>query len=91
VCPVSGWQAGTDPDLTGAFKVVPGIQLSLVPLVFGPVVPVLTWVAGLAAVWLLWRPASTTYFKPQGLTHAGHSAQPPSRIRPSGSWRPRQL
>ena len=28
-------------------------------------VAVLTWLAGLAAVWLLWRPASSAFFKPQ--------------------------
>jgi hypothetical protein len=65
-------------DLTGAFK-TPVIQLTLVPELFGPAVPVLTWLAGLAAVWLLWRPASTAYFKPQGLTRL-----PPARPRPSG-------
>jgi hypothetical protein len=27
----------------------------------------LTWLAGLAAVWLLWRPASSAFFKPQGV------------------------
>jgi hypothetical protein len=26
------------------------------------------WLDGAAAVWLLWRPASTTFFKPQGFT-----------------------
>ncbi len=33
----------------------------------------LTWVAGLAAVWLLWRPASSAFFKPQGFTQAVNS------------------
>jgi hypothetical protein len=33
--------------------------------VFGVIVPVLTWLIGLAAVWLLWRPASSAFFKPQ--------------------------
>jgi hypothetical protein len=28
---------------------------------------VLTWLIGLAAVWLLWRPASSAFFKPQGV------------------------
>jgi hypothetical protein len=27
---------------------------------------VMTWLLGLAAVWLLWRPASNAFFKPQG-------------------------
>ncbi len=29
-------------------------------------VAALTWLAGLAAVWLLWRPASSAFFKPHG-------------------------
>ena len=32
----------------------------------GLVFPVLTWLVGAAAVWLLWRPDSTAFFKPQG-------------------------
>ena len=28
------------------------------------------WLAGAAAVWLLWRPASSAFFKPQGFTQA---------------------
>jgi hypothetical protein len=40
---------------------------------------VVTWLVGLAAVWLLWRPDSNAFFKPQGFTQAGHSAQPPPR------------
>lgn len=39
-------------DLTGAFG-TPVIQLSLVPVEFGPAIPVLTWLIGLAAVWRL--------------------------------------
>jgi hypothetical protein len=34
--------------------------------VFSPNLPVLTWLVGLAAVWLLWLPASSAFFKPQG-------------------------
>jgi hypothetical protein len=34
------------------------------------IVPALTWLAGAAAVWLLWRPASSAFFKPQGFTQA---------------------
>jgi hypothetical protein len=37
----------------------------------GIVTNVLTWLVGLAAVWLLWRPASSAFFKPQGFTRAG--------------------
>ena len=32
------------------------------------VLPVAAWLAGAAAVWLLWRPASNAFFKPQSLT-----------------------
>jgi hypothetical protein len=61
-------------DLTGPFG-MPGIRMSLVPMAFGPTIPVLYWLAGLAVVWLLWRPASRGYFRPQGLTQAQHRAQ----------------
>jgi hypothetical protein len=37
---------------------------------------VLTWLTGLAAVWLLWRPASRAFFKPQALS--SHPAAPGS-------------
>jgi hypothetical protein len=40
---------------------------------------VVTWLVGLAAVWLLWRPTSNAFFEPQGFTHAGHRAQPSPR------------
>jgi hypothetical protein len=55
-------------------------------IVLGVIVPVLGWLVGLAAVWLLWRPASSAFFKPQ----AGPRAQPWSRIE-SSSRPPRQL
>ena len=35
--------------------------------------------AGLASVWMLWRPASTAFFKPHGLTRV-----PPARPRLRG-------
>jgi hypothetical protein len=35
--------------------------------VLGLIFPVLTWLLGLAAVVLLWRPASTAFFRPQGV------------------------
>jgi len=38
---------------------------------------VLTWLVGLAAVWLLWRPASSAFFQRQNFPQAGHGAQPP--------------
>ena len=46
-------------DLIGVFS-EPKTALSLI-------FPVLTWVVGLGAIWLLWRPESTAFFKPQGL------------------------
>jgi hypothetical protein len=33
--------------------------------VLGLIVPVLSWLTGLAAVWLLWRPASSAFVKPK--------------------------
>jgi hypothetical protein len=36
---------------------------------------VVTWLVGLAVVWLLWRPSSNAFFNPQGLTRAGQSEQ----------------
>jgi len=65
-------------DLTGAFS-MPVIQVTVVPMLFGPTLPVLTWLAGLAAVWQLWRPASSAFFKPQGFVRV-----PPARPRPPG-------
>ncbi len=35
--------------------------------VLGLVFPVLTWLVGLGAVFLLWRPDSSAFFKPQGM------------------------
>jgi hypothetical protein len=53
---------------------VPAVHLSFVPAL-GPTVTLLTWLAGGAAVWLLYRPASTPFFKPPGYTQAQHQAQ----------------
>ena len=36
----------------------------------GTALVVAAWLAGAAAVWLLWRPASSAFFKPQGFAHA---------------------
>jgi hypothetical protein len=47
---------------------VPGVE------VLGLFASVLTWLPGLAAVWLLWQPASSAFFKPHGFTQAGYSA-----------------
>jgi len=46
-------------DLVGVF----GEPKTALSLIF----PVLTWVVGLGAIWLLWRPESTAFFKPQSL------------------------
>jgi hypothetical protein len=40
-------------DLTGAFE-TPVFRVSFVPMLFGPTLPVLTWLAGAGAVGLLW-------------------------------------
>ena len=69
----------------------PASHAGFAVMVFGLIVPVLAWLAGLAAVWLLWRPASTAFFKPQGFAHAGHSARLSSRVGSSSSRLPRQL
>jgi hypothetical protein len=52
---------------------------------FGVVFPVLTWLIGAVAVWLLWRPASSVFFKPQGFVRV-----PPARPMPPGQP-PRRL
>ena len=63
-------------NLTGAFNwLPPGNRLTLVPTFYGPTLPVLYWLAGLAVVWLLWRPASRAFFRPPGNTQAQHQAQ----------------
>jgi CDP-diglyceride synthetase len=58
--------------------------------VFGLIFPLLTWLAGLAVVWLLWRPASSAFFRPQGITQAGSGAAISSRLRSSRARPPRQ-
>jgi CDP-diglyceride synthetase len=58
--------------------------------VFGLIFPLLTWLVGLAVVWLLWRPASSAFFRPQGITQAGSGAAISSRIRSSRAQPPRQ-
>ena len=44
--------------------------------VLGLIVPVLNWLIGLAAVWLLWRPASSAFFK----SARAARSRPPSQI-----------
>jgi hypothetical protein len=48
-------------------------RLSLTDSPGNPLLTLLTWPVGAAAVWLLWRPASAAFFKPQDLA----PAQPP--------------
>ena len=67
-------------ELTGAYpgrqlghfvlggQAQPAIHYGFGVTVLALIVPALTWLAGLAAVWLLWRPAASAFFKPQGLT-----------------------
>ena len=63
-------------NLTSVFSWLPaGIHLTLVPEAYGPTLPVLYWLVGLAVVWLLWRPASRAFFRPPGYTQAQHQAQ----------------
>jgi hypothetical protein len=54
-------------------QVQPVIHYGSGVTVLALIVPAVTWLAGLAAVWLLWRPASSAFFKLQGFTQAGHS------------------
>ena len=77
--------------ITHASVQQPVSHAGLAVMVFGVIVPVLALVVGVAAVWLLWRPASTAFFKPQGFTQAGRSAQPSSQIQSSSARLPRRL
>ena len=63
-------------DLTEVFG-PPGIRLSLVPVIAGSPTssPCCTGWSALAVVWLLWRPASSAFFRPPGYTQAQHQAQ----------------
>jgi hypothetical protein len=76
-------------QLPGAFAALV-IPVVFVAWLIGSTPAVLTWLVGLAAVWLLWRPASSGFFKPQDFPLAGHSAWPSSRIE-SSSRLPRQV
>ena len=53
-------------DMVNVF-ITPPIRVGSAPTVLSWLVPVLSWLAGLAAVWLLWRPDSSAFFKPQGV------------------------
>jgi len=74
-------------DLTSVFGTPIGVEVGV--MAPGPIF-VLTWLVGLAAVWLLWRPDSSAFFKSHGFTQAGSGAQMSSRIRSSRARLPRQ-
>jgi hypothetical protein len=58
-------------ELRGAFTRVSHAGLGVTVLYYGGTVLFAAgWLAGGAAVWLLWRPASTAFFKPPGSTGA---------------------
>jgi hypothetical protein len=59
----------------------------------GAVLFIAVWLVGGAAVWLLWRPASTAFFKPPGSAqalHQWHMAEL-DRLRSSRARSPRQV
>ena len=56
----SAWRRWICPPSSGANPVEVGVTVPV--LIF-----VLTWLVGLVAVWLLWRPASSAFFKAAGL------------------------
>jgi hypothetical protein len=76
-------------QLTSIFRTPVGVGFG--EAVLGVILTVLPWLAGLAAVWLLWRPACSEFYKPQGFTQAGHGARQSSRIGSSRQRLPRQL
>ena len=59
----------------------------------GAVLFVAAWLAGGTAVWLLWRPASTAFFKPPGSAQALHQAHMAEldRLRSSRARSQRQV
>jgi hypothetical protein len=77
-------------QLTGIYK-TPVSHAGFGMEVLGLILPALGWLIGLAVVWLLWRPAASAFFKPQGFTQARRRARPPARIGSSSSHLPRRL
>jgi hypothetical protein len=69
----------------------PASHVGVGGLVLGVILPVLGWLVGLAAVWLLWRPASSAFFTPQRFTQAGSGARLSSRMNASRDQLPRRL
>jgi len=82
-------------QLPGAFtQPVSHAGFGVTVLYYGGVEPfVAAWLVGAAAVWLLWRPASTAFFRPPGSTQAPHSAHPAEldRLRSSRARSPRRV
>jgi hypothetical protein len=76
-------------QLTSVFRTPIGIAFGMG--VLGATLSVLTWLAGLVAIWLLWRPASSAFFKPQDSTPPWSGAELSSRMRSSRTRLPRQL
>jgi hypothetical protein len=63
-------------------------------LYYGAVVPfAVAWLFGAVAVWLLWHPASTAFFKPPGSAQALHQTQMAEldQLRSSSARSPRQV
>ena len=82
-------------QLRGAFtRLVSHAGFGVTVLYYGAAVLfVAAWLAGGAAVWLLWRPASTAFFKPPGSAQAlrqAHMAEL-DRLRSSRARSPRQV
>ena len=82
-------------QLSGAFTRPAGhAGFGVAVLYYGGVVLfVAAWLAGGAAVWLLWRPASDAFFKPPGSAQALHQAHMAEldRLRSSRARSPRQV
>jgi hypothetical protein len=82
-------------QLRGAFTRLAGHAGFGVTVLYygGAVLFVAAWLAGGAAVWLLWRPASTAFFKPPGSAQALHLAHMAEldRLRSSRARSPRQV
>ena len=77
-------------QLTGIYK-TPVSHVGFGMEALGLILPGLGWLIGLAVVWLLWRPAASAFFKPQGFTQAGPGAEPSARLGSSSSQLPRRL
>ena len=63
---ISQYPAGHLGHLVLGGQVQPVIHYGFGVTVLALIVPALTWLAGLAAVWLLWRPAASAFFRPLG-------------------------